>query len=94
MEGCFGVFDGIYLVGGTFGDDADADRYRRDLLQDEFPEHLRRSQYDAADLEVREVPENYDQWIHLLERLHESRNHDLTKERLQRVIEEHHSATT
>lgn len=67
VNGRFGVFDGTELVGGVeFFDDESADRYRRDLLQEELPEHMRTALYDPHDLEVREIPEEYDDFRRLI----------------------------
>lgn len=51
MEGSFGVFCGSELVSGTFGNDVAADEHRR-IVADS-------GEYDAWELVVREVPEDY-----------------------------------
>lgn len=56
MNGRFGVYCGRELIDGReFFDDDAADQYRRDLLQEDLPEHLRSPLYDAHQLKVREI---------------------------------------
>ena len=74
MTGDYGVFDGIELI-AMFSDDNDADDYRRQLLELDRPEIFRRPEYD--DLQIREVPENYDLWRRLIDGLRRSRDYDL-----------------
>lgn len=66
MNGSFGVFCGVDLIGGTFGTDDDADSYLRDLVE--------AGEYDRHHLEVREVPDDYDIWHQLLSGLRSSRS--------------------
>lgn len=87
MTSVIGVFDGLELL-GEFVDDVAADEYRRDLLQESLPEHFRRSEYDSHDLEVHEVPEDYELWWRLLSRLRRSRSADCVVEQLCAVAEE------
>lgn len=79
MMGNFGVFDGVELL-AEFGDDESADEYRRALL--EIPAPL----YD--DLQVAEVPEDYERWIRLLEGLKKSRAHDRALDLARRMVDE------
>jgi hypothetical protein len=78
MNGQFGVFDRLFLL-AEFGDDESADEYRRELLQEEIPDHLRNSAYDPDDLSVREIPVNYDLWLRLLYGLKASRRQDVSE---------------
>ncbi len=53
MMGSFGLFAAGELV-AEFGDDETADEYRRKtVLQEDLPEHLRTTEYDADDLKIR-----------------------------------------
>lgn len=72
MEGQFGVFAGVLLL-AEFDNDDDADEYRRDLLEENIPEYFRRSQYDACDLNVREIPEDPEEYAQLIRLLYELR---------------------
>jgi hypothetical protein len=74
MNGRFGVFDGIFLI-AEFGNDEDADEYmRKTVLQEDEPEHLRRTEYDNP--EVREIPEDYAAHLKLLYELKASLRED------------------
>lgn len=88
MTGVFGVFDGVELL-AEFADDVAADEHRRDLLQESFPEHLRRSPYDSHDLEIYVVPSDYELWWRLLSGLRRSRAKDRVLDQLEAVKEEH-----
>lgn len=84
MDGSFGVFDGLALV-AEFGNDEDADVYRRDALHLAWPEEFRRSQYD--DLFVAEIPEDYsDTWSRLGAALRRSQRQDRMVEKYLRVL--------
>jgi hypothetical protein len=84
MDGSFGVFDGLALI-AEFGNDEDADVYRRDALQLAWPEAFRRSEYD--DLFVAEIPEDYsDAWPRLVAALRRSRRQDRTVEKFLTVL--------
>lgn len=84
MDGSFGVFDGLCLL-AEFSDDEAADRYRRDVLQLDFPDGYRRSEYD--DLLVAEIPEDYsDAWPLLIKALRRSRQQDRTVEKCIAVL--------
>lgn len=80
MNGTFGVFCGVDLIGGTFGNDDDADLYMRTLVEV--------GEYDAVHLEVAPVPEDYEVWYRLLEKLQQSKKRDQVVERLRRLREE------
>lgn len=80
MKGEFGVFDGVELLAG-FDNSVEADEYRRDALQLNLPEYVRRAPYD--DLQVCEIPEGYELWARLLEGLRRSRRQDRMQEEAQ-----------
>lgn len=88
MNGIFGVFDGVALISGTFDNDVDADEYRRDILQEGVPELFRTSLYDAHELTVRPVPDDYELWWRLLDGLRRSRDADRAKGRLVKLLED------
>lgn len=75
-----GVFDGVELLAG-FDNHTDADNYRSDALQLNLPEYVRRSPYD--DLQIWDIPEDYDQWNRLLRALRRSRREDRMQEGVQ-----------
>lgn len=67
VMGAFGVFDQTELL-AEFGDDESADEYRRTALG------MDRPLYD--DLQIAEVPEDYELWLRLLKGLRKSRAQD------------------
>lgn len=71
MNGAFGVFEGVTLL-AEFGSDDDAEEFRRDLLQENLPEYVRRAPYDPGQLQIREVPEDYASFRRLLDALRSS----------------------
>lgn len=73
VSGAFGVFDGVEIL-AQFGDDEDAEEYRAEVLELNVPEGFRRSAYD--DLEVHEIPDDYDQLYGALTALRKARNQD------------------
>jgi hypothetical protein len=73
VYGEFGVFDGVDLV-AQFSSDEDAEAHRDEVLELHIPEGFRCSAYD--DLQVREVPGEYDLLIRLRDGLREARNQD------------------
>lgn len=75
VYGEFGVFDGVDLL-AAFSNDQDAEEFRADTLQLNFPEGFRRSEYD--DLQVYEIPAGYALFHRLLVGLRASRNQDLS----------------
>lgn len=77
VDGRFGVFEGHTLVGGVeFSDDVSAEEYRSELLQESLPEHMRSPAYDPHQLEVREIPEDYDNFQRVLSGLRASHEED------------------
>lgn len=80
MNGSFGVFCDVGLIGGSFGNDDDADEHMRDLVKC--------GEYDAHELVVRPICDDYELWWRLLDGLRASRRHDLALERLQRLRKE------
>lgn len=75
-----GVFDGVKLL-AEFDNSTDADDYRRNALQLNLPEYVRRAPYD--DLQIWDIPEDYDQWMRLLNGLRRSRAQDRVQEEVQ-----------
>lgn len=80
-----GVFDGVELLADCADMDA-AEEYRRSALELDHPEGFRRSPYD--DLQVAEIPEEYDLWWRVLDGLRRSRARDRVMEQLHQVAEE------
>lgn len=78
IYGEFGVFDGVDLV-AQFSNDQDAEEFRVDALQLNYPEGFRRSEYD--ELQVYEIPAGYALLHRLLVGLRASRNQDLAVSR-------------
>ncbi len=83
VTGVFGVFDDLELL-AEFGNDDDAESYRSDVLELNVAEGFRRSAYD--DLQVAEVPEDYDPLYRTLKGLRRSRNQDRSVERFLEVM--------
>jgi hypothetical protein len=79
VDGNFGVFYGVDCISGEFGNDEHADEYMRNVVW--------AGDYDAADLAVRPVCEDYDMWSRLLNGLRQSRRRDLSYERLRQLQE-------
>lgn len=73
MTGEFGVFCGVYLIGGTFGNDVDAEERLRDVVKS--------GEYDAWELEIRPVPWDYEIWRRFLDGLRRSRAFDRKQSR-------------
>lgn len=61
MNGQFGVYAGTTLL-AEFDSDEAADEYRRELLEENIPEAYRRPVYSPQDLEVRELPEEPEEY--------------------------------